>query len=224
GAAAYELDDVNDLDVAAPAPDDAWDGLLAGQRAAAVHQRRVARALFVALVVAFGAFVAPRTAQPASRYALTAAIVDHHSVDIGPYRPILGVDRAVYEGHVRSDKGPGQPAFAAPFYILAKAAGAPAISTRSPKNGDLTLWWLTLWSAVVPFALLAALVYRRCARVAPRRALVATLALMLGTIALPPSVNLFAHALSALLGYAAYAVIADGRASRFQMLAAGFLA
>ncbi len=196
----------------------------AGSRAAVEHQRRVGRALCVAAVVVFGAFVAPRSAQPASRYALTAAFADRHTVDIGHYGPMLGVDRAVYDGRVRSDKGPGQPALAVPFYLAARIVGAPAIPAHPPVNGDLMLWWLTLTTSVVPFALLGALVYRRCARLAPRRALAVTAALLLGSIVLPPSVNLFAHALSALLGYAAYAVIVDRPCTRSRMLAGGFLA
>ena len=168
------------------------------------------------MLVAFGAFVAPRTAQPASRYTLTASLVDQHSVDIGHYAAMLGVDHALFEGHLRSDKGPGQPVLAAPFYMLARAVGAPAISARPRKTGDLMLWWLTLTTSVLPFALLCALVYRRCARVAPRGALVATLSLLIASIALPVSTSLFAHSLSALLGYAAYALIVDTWPSRWR--------
>jgi hypothetical protein len=141
-----------------PVPVTASEGMVAGGRAALVQQRRIARALFVLVVVGFGAFVAPRTAQPASRYALTAALVDHGTVSIGRYQPMLGIDRAVFEGQLRSDKGPGQPILAAPFYALAKAVGAPAITPRPRVHNDLMLWWLTQWSSVVPFALLCALV------------------------------------------------------------------
>ncbi len=200
------------------------DSVLVGARAAGVHRRRVARALFVMVVVFLGPLVAPRTAQPASRDALTAAIVDHGTVDLGRYRSMLGIDHAIYEGHLRSDKGPGQPALAAPFYAAARLVGVPAVSAESPVRGDLMLWWLTLWSAVVPFALLGALVYRRCARAAPRTALVATFAIMGGSIALPHAVNLYAHALSALLGYAAYSLIADRVATRASMFFVGLLA
>ena len=56
------------------------------------------------------------------------------------------------------------------------------------------------------------------------RALAVTFALMLGSIALPPAVNLYAHSLSALLGYAAWAAIADGEPSRSRVVLAGFLA
>jgi hypothetical protein len=200
------------------------DAVLAGSRAATVYQRRVGRAVFVAVLVAFGAFVAPRTAQPASRYALTASLVDQHTVDIGHYQAMLGVDRALFEGHLRSDKGPGQPVLAAPFYLLARAVGAPAISAKPRKTDDLMLWWLTLTTSVLPLALLCSLMYRRCARVAPRAALPAALTLLLASIALPMSTSLFAHSLSALLGYAAYALIVDTWPSRWRMVAAGLLA
>jgi hypothetical protein len=199
-------------------------GVLAGARATAIHHRRVGRALFVAVVIMLGAYVAPRTYQPASRYSLTAALADHGTIDIGHYRPMLGIDRAVYKGHLRSDKGPAQPLLAVPFYEAAKLVGAPSIAPQAPLRGDLMLWWLTLWSATVPFALLCALVYRRCARYAPRGALPATIALMGASIALPHAVNLYAHALSALLGYAAYAAIAGDDVTRGRVFAAGFLA
>ena len=136
---------------------------------------------------------------------------------------MLGVDHALFEGHLRSDKGPGQPVLAAPFYMLARAVGAPAISAKPRKTDDLMLWWLTLTTSVLPFALLCALAYRRCARVAPRGALVATLSLLIASIALPVTTSLFAHSLSALLGYAAYALIVDTWPSRWRMLAAGAL-
>ena len=67
---AFERPDLHER----PQPGSA-DAVLAGNRAATMHQRRVGRAVFVAVLVAFGAFVAPRTAQPASRYALTASLV-----------------------------------------------------------------------------------------------------------------------------------------------------
>ena len=46
------------------------------------------------VIVVLGPFVADVTANGASRAALTAALVEHHSVDISSYGRVLGVDHA----------------------------------------------------------------------------------------------------------------------------------
>lgn len=162
----------------------------------------------VGLVLVLGAIVSPVSAQPASRLALTAALAEHRTVDIGRYERLLGVDRARYEGRLRSDKGPGQPFLAVPFYAAARAVGAESAVTAR-KRFNLTAWWVTLWTAVIPFALLVILMRRAAARVAPDQALVTALALGVATILMPHSVNMYAHALSALLGFAAYESVRD---------------
>ena len=107
------------------------------------------------VLVAFGPIVAGDNAQPASRYSLTAALAEHHTVDLGRYARDLGVDRAIYRGHLRSDKAPGQPLLAVPVYLVGRALGAQP-ATHVHVNGDLGLWWETLWSATIPLAVLLA--------------------------------------------------------------------
>ena len=61
---------------------------------------RRAEVAAAALVVAVaGPLVHDYTAQPASRYTFTAAIVDHGTVRLDRYTHVLGVDRAVVDGH-----------------------------------------------------------------------------------------------------------------------------
>src|SRR5205823_1339876 len=81
---------------------------------AVIRAQRVPLLLALLAIVVVGPVVALDTAQPASRIALSAALVEHHSVDLGPYRSTLGVDRATYRDQLRSDKAPGQPLFAVP--------------------------------------------------------------------------------------------------------------
>jgi hypothetical protein len=187
--------------------------------------RRPLRSWLLALgiIVVLGAIVGPVTAQPASRLALTAAVAEHHTIDIGPYQKLLGVDHAIYEGKLRSDKGPGQPLLGVPFYLAARAVGAESASSGRTR-ANLTAWWVTLWTAVIPFALLVVLMRRAAARVAPDHALVVALALGCATILMPHAVNLYAHALSALLGFAAYEVARDEDASYARLAGAGLLA
>jgi hypothetical protein len=186
--------------------------------------RRVALLLGLLVLVVFGPIVATDTAQPAARYNLTAALVEHRSVDLGPYRDHLGIDKATYRGRLRSDKAPGQPLLAVPVYMVGRAFGAlPANRVRI--HGDLGLWWNTLWSSMVPFAVLLALLFSACARFASRRVSIAvTLALGIGTMMLPYSVNLFGHSLAALFAFGSWLVLERSRASPHRAAIAGLLA
>ncbi len=178
-----------------------------GRRSQAIRSARIGWALCCTALVLLTPIVGPRTAQPASRYALAAAIADDGSVDVGRFASVLGVDHAIFEGRWRSDKGPGQPVLAAGAYKLARVFGAGPLDASSPVRGDLMLWWLTFVTALVPFAVLLMLTYRRAARAAPATALVAAVSVLAGSIILPHAVNLYAHTLSALLGFGAYIIL-----------------
>jgi hypothetical protein len=186
--------------------------------------------LVVFVVVAFGPIVSDVTAQPVSRYAATAAYFEHGSVDLTRYAPILGVDKASYRGELRSDKAPGEPFLAVPVYAAGRVLGLrPAAQMRV--RGDLGVWWQTFWMSLVPFALLLALMHRDARRVAPRSALPATLALGVGTLALPHAVNLYGHCLAAVLAFGAWRVLdadgpdgAAGTSRARRAVLAGFLA
>ena len=185
--------------------------------------RRIALLLGLVALVAFGPIVADDTAQPASRYSLTAAFADHHSVDLGRYRPVLGVDRAVYRGHLRSDKPPGQQLLAVVPYLVGRAFGADPAS-HVHIRGDLGLWWSTLWSATIPFALLLGLIFLACARYARRRAAFAVTVLFgVSTMLLPFGVNLFGHTLAALVGFAGWLALERDDVSPRRAALAGLL-
>ncbi len=168
-------------------------------------------------LVTVGPVVAKNTAQPASRVALTAALVEHRSVDLEPYRESLGVDRATYRGRLRSDKAPGQPLVAIPAYAIGRALGADSPS-RLRVDDNLTLWLVTVWSVTLPFAALVMLLYLMAARFARRGIAVAVaLALGFGTLLLPFADNLFGHILAALLGFGAWFAFASAIRSRPRM-------
>jgi hypothetical protein len=181
-------------------------------------------ALVVLAFVVFAPVVARYSAQPASRYALTAAVAEHRTVDLGRYERILGVDRARYAGRTRSDKAPGQPLLAVPFYALGRVMGADS-ATELNARGDLGLWWSTFWTSFVPFLVLLVLMYRFTRRFAPDRALVASASIGFGTLMLPHAVNLYGHLLAAVLGFGAYSVVSDRRpASPARLFLGGALA
>lgn len=155
--------------------------------------------LFVA--VALVPFVQELTAQPASRYAQTAAMVDHGTIRLDDYAGVLNVDYVVRDGRIYGDKAPLQPIAAMPFYAVARAAGAePATVLRL--EGNLGLWWVTLWFTVVPFLMLVGLGIRVASRLSGRaHAVQATLSICCGTLLLAYGTQLYAHVLAGLLGW-----------------------
>ena len=186
--------------------------------------RRLAVLLGLALLIVIGPIVGPDSAQPASRYSLTAAFAEHGSVDLGPYRHSLGVDYSVYRGKLRSDKAPGQPLLAVPAYLVGRAFGAES-AAHAREFGDLGLWWETLWTSVMPLIALIGLMFLFAERFAPRHAAL-TVALVIGlcTMMLPHAVNLYAHDLSALLGFGAWVAIEDAPMSARRAWLGGTLA
>jgi hypothetical protein len=150
-------------------------------------------------------------------------LAEHGTVDLGHDARILGVDHSLYDGRLRSDKPPLQPILGVPAYWVGRALGAqPAAMLRA--SGDLGLWWQTLWSAMVPFAALLALMYLTAARFAPRAALPATLALGFGTIMLPHAASLYGHALAALFAFGAWCVLERRTGTARSIATAGLLA
>jgi hypothetical protein len=190
------------------------------QRPDAGRRRALLIGLLFLLVV--GPWVKELTAQPASRLALTAAIVDHRTIRIDDYEGIIGIDRIERDGHLLSDKAPGQPFLAVPFYAAARAVGAePADVPRG--RGNLTLWWITFWSSVVPGVLLVMLIAHLCRDQDPVLAVTATIAIGFGTLLMPFSAELYGHLLATFLGVAAWAAIRRTRTTR-RLLLAGALA
>ncbi len=172
---------------------------------------------FLALV---GPWVKPISAQPASRMALIGAMVDDGTIRLDDYRAVLGVDYVEHEGHVYSDKAPGQPLLAVPFYAAARAVGADPASDRRVDD-NLTLWWVTLWTSAIPAAVLVALTYALVARTRPTRAVVATAAIALGSLILPFSAEQYGHLSSAALVLGAWMLLRDGPPSRRALVLAG---
>lgn len=183
-------------------------------------------ACVVALIVV--PVLQPLMAQQASRYALTAALVDGGTVVIDDYEHLVSVDVARRDGHLYSDKAPGQPALAAPAYALYRAlGGAPAV--RASGLADKGLWVVSLVSAALPAVALAVLMRRFALRVVPDRATEAALALATGTMLLPFATVLFSHVASALCALGAYllaipSVATGARRLRARLLAAGLVA
>lgn len=157
--------------------------------------------------------------------ALTAAIVDGGTIYIDDYRYTTAkIDRIdTPDGRLLSDKAIGQPLMAVPFYAAARAVGAdPAVELRI--DGNLTLWWIAWWFAIVPLAVLTALMYLRVARTFPAVALPVTLAMTFTTFLLPFGAELYSHVLAGTLAFGSWMLLADAPRSPSRLLGAGALA
>jgi hypothetical protein len=110
-----------------------------------------------------------------------------------------------------------------PFYVVGRALGFHSASEHRVHE-NLSLWWQTLWGAMVPFAALLVLMWDRARRQARAGALPAVLALGFGTLMLPHAANLYGHALAGLFAFGAWVVLDRGRGAARSLGTAGLLA
>lgn len=180
----------------------------------------------VAILLITGPIIHTWTAQPASRYLLTVAAVDDHTLELDDHEDMLGIDLARFEGHIYSDKAPYQPLLAAPPYALFRAVGGepfPVIAGEEQydRGTHAGLWWVTLWSSTIPAVVLTITVRRLVARVVPGRATVVALALTLSTTMLPFTSWLFGHVMAAMWVALAWALLRRDDPTTSACVAAG---
>lgn len=187
--------------------------------------------LFLAVVLV--PFVQELTAQPAVRYAQTATLVEHGEFDLDRYQGVLGVDVVEHEGRLYSDKGPVQPLLAVPVFALGKAVGVED-ATLLRVRGNLGLWWVTLWMSVVPVLAIGGIgvgVVRRLftggkadsERLGARH-IVAPLVVCAGTTLFAYATELYAHSLTALLGWGCWLLVSRSPLSLGRAALAGAVA
>lgn len=145
----------------------------------------------------------------AAHLALTRAL-SNGTTEIDRYAATTD-DKVRHDGHFHSNKAPGLALATVPAYAAFAAVGGPAASQRAadrPRDRDRgTAWAVGLFGAVLPALVLLLLVARVGDRIEPGRGAAAAVTLGLATLLLPFSTMLFAHALSALLAFAAFALL-----------------
>lgn len=181
-------------------------------------------ALFCFFVVLVAPFVQTLTAQGGSRYALTAAVLEQGTFRLDDYEPLVGIDRVELDGHLYSDKAPGQPLLGVPVLGVAELLGAdPATEYRT--RGNLGLWSQTLVFCTIPGAVLFVLLRRHASRHASNRiALLAAFGLSFSTMLLPFASHLYGHMFAACLLFAAWHLVSDLRERPTVVIGAGALA
>ena len=174
-----------------------------------VEYTKRALLVFVLLAIIYGYYYQDPLANGNSRLDLTFAIVQQGRLTIDSYYNQDGtqtIDRAVVNGHSYSDKAIGTSLFAAifyaPLYLLMKLTGHQ-LSLLHIK------YILTVLVVAIPSAFAGSLVYVMCETLSGSRlrAYLATLAVALGTMALPFSAIFFGHQLAAALLFIAFFLI-----------------
>ncbi len=135
-------------------------------------------------------------------------------------------DEVFYKGHWYSARAPGLALFALPFYDTITALGADSLAKESQaqRGDDEMIYFVGLWGNVLPGLLLLLLVWQVSERFEPGYGVASAVVLGLGTMVLPLSTLLFSHVFSALLGFAAFALMLrerDGPPSPMLLALAG---
>jgi hypothetical protein len=143
-----------------------------------------------------------------AQYALVRSLADGTAV-VDRYRDETG-DVAWTNGHYYSAKAPGLAFAALPAYLVLERVGVLDAMARLPGLADEAvgaLWALGLLWCVLPGALLLLLVRQLGELLAPGYGTAAAVAIGAGTLLLPFATLFFAHAFSAALGFAAFALL-----------------
>lgn len=168
-----------------------------------------ALSVFVLLAFMYSYYYHDSQANGNSRLGLIFAIVQQGRLTIDSYYDTPGtqtIDRAFVDGHYYSDKAIGSSIlgvlFYAPMYLLMKLTGYQ-LSLLQIK------YILTVLVVAIPSAFAGSLVYVLCETISGSRlrAYLATLAVALGTMALPFSAIYFGHMLAAALLFIAFFLI-----------------
>lgn len=169
--------------------------------------KRLALVAILLVGVAFATMIQSFSWNQASHYDLIRSLnVERTSID--QYQQNTG-DKVFYKGHYYSARAPGLALFALPFYDTLKGLDAEkwARSSEALRGEDEMIYLIGLWANVLPGLLLLLLVWRVADRFEPGYGVAAAVTLGLGTMVLPLSTLLFSHVFTALLGFAAFALM-----------------
>ena len=179
-----------------------------------MRSRRLGIAGLVVVVAASALLLQPFGYNQGSHFALVKALA-HGTPSIDRYRDYTG-DESYFHGHYYSNKAPGLAFFSLPAYEVLGVLHLPR-----------GVHVLSLWGALLPASLLLLLVRAKAERVEPGLGAAAAATLGAATLVLPFTGLFFAHLLSALLGFGAFALLwreREGPEQPWLVAAAGLLA
>jgi hypothetical protein len=191
--------------------------------------RKLELTLFLVLLTTYSFFVQYPNVNQNTRFDLTRAIVEDHTITIDRYHENT-VDKSYFGGHWYTDKAPGLSFLAVPVYAVLLAM-QPVADSRVWLGYPIHV--LNAATVALPTALLALLLWRwvRRASGSDTGALAAATLFGLGTLALPFAALFFGHMTSAFFGFAAFYALwllrhaqPAGQREPAMMLVAGLLA
>jgi hypothetical protein len=169
--------------------------------------RRPEAALFALALGTYAYFFQGGGWNQNSRFNLTRAIVEQHSIVVDDFVGNTG-DLAMRDGRHYSGKAPGVSMLAVPVY----AAMHPLAGGQRPRGRLLSaaLYLATLTAIGIPAAAAVAVLYRLAVLVgaSPAAAAVVALAYALGTLALPYATLFYGHQLAASVLLVGFALLA----------------
>ncbi|HRH94087.1 MAG TPA: hypothetical protein PKV72_06180, partial [Candidatus Peribacteria bacterium] len=159
--------------------------------------RAVSAALFLLALVNCAYVAQIWGANQESRLSLMYAMIVDHTLDIDD-REVLNIDKAEFNGHFYSDKAPAVTFLALPAGIVGHlTANALRLPVLWGAGGTIVTWIARTGSAGLLAALGTVAMWLLLLETLGRKtAAAAALALMLGTLQLPYSTQLFSHALT----------------------------
>lgn len=185
----------------------------------------------------FAYFVPAATWSPVSRFALTHAMVDQHTVAIDALAEATG-DRALRDGHFYSDKAPIPSMLAVPAYAIAH--GLDRLRNSEPKFVSVStpqtparhisvnrtfarsLYVCSLTTAAVASVALALLMFEWLRRRATNAAaLVGSLSIAVATPVLPYSTSFYGHVIAAAFLFGGFVLVTTDAPSRTWVRCAG---
>jgi len=190
------------------------------------NRQRLALAAVLLVGLAFATMIQSFSWNQTSHYDLLRAL-NNDGTTIDATQSNTG-DKVFYQGHYYSARAPGLALFTLPWYDALNAVNADAWARHSQaqQSDDEMIYLVGLWGNVLPGLLLLLLVWKVAERYEPRHGAAAAVILGLGTMVLPLSTLLFSHVFTAMLGFAAFAIMLrerDGPPSASLLAVAGLL-
>jgi hypothetical protein len=140
-----------------------------------------------------------------AHYALVRALADgvpYVDRSLGEIGDVSTQDIARFEGHIYAVKPPGLAMATVPWFLLVEATGM-----RTTGDPTRVIWALNLVGSALAALILLVLVRWIAERIAPGYGTATAVVLGLGTMLLSFATLFFNHALSTLLGFAAFALL-----------------
>jgi hypothetical protein len=175
--------------------------------AALLTKRNLGLAAILLVGVAYATMIQSFSWNQTSHYDLIRSL-DKDRTTIDQYQANTK-DKAEYKNHWYSARAPGLALYSLPFYDALKAVNAEAVarSSQAQRGEDEMIYFIGLWGNVLPGLLLLLLVGHLAERMQPGYGAATAVIFGLGTLALPLSTLLFSHIFTALLGFAAFALM-----------------